>query len=71
MMQEPATVNSNAGSLMEVLCQAAEQANATLATPVRVRLGRLGTEHEIRHVRAMVDGRGLMLIIEADVQPVL
>jgi hypothetical protein len=70
-VREAPTVNSNAGSLMEVLYQAAEQANATLHTPVRVRLGPLGTEHEIMHVRAAVDQRGLMLIIEADVTPVL
>jgi len=63
------TVNSNAGSLMEVLCQAAEQANATLYTPVRIRIGPMGTEHEILHVKAVADQRGLYLLIEADLVP--
>lgn len=54
---------------MEVLCQAAEQADATLHTPVRIRIGAYGTEHEIMHVKAVQDQRGLYLLLEADLVP--
>ena len=55
---------------MKVICQAAEQANATPHTAIRIRMGPMGTEHEIMHVKAVQDQRGLYLLLEADVVPV-
>lgn len=72
MMEDtgPATVASNAGSLMEIIAQAAEQVGARPETRVHVRIGRMSTEHEIRHVRVSKDERGIRLILEADVVPI-
>lgn len=69
--QDPtASVNSNAGSLIDVVRQAVVQAGANPLTRVHVRVGPYSTEHEIRHVKAVVDQRGLYLLIEADEVPV-
>ena len=64
-------MNSNAGDIVDCIRNAVLAHGATPMTEVRVRIGVLGNEHRVHQVKAAQDQRGLMLILECEVRPVL